>query len=43
MQLADGVVNFHAVNAASQSFHTGSYPSRRINSATSLAERSSAI
>jgi len=33
----------HAVNAASQSFHTGSYPSRRINSATSPAERSSAI
>ena len=24
MQLADGVVNFHAVSAASQSFHTGS-------------------
>src|SRR5439155_4306634 len=35
--------SFHDVNAASQSFQTGSYPRRRMRSATSRGERSSAM
>ncbi len=43
LAITKGVFTAQAVKAASQSFQTGSYPRRRIRSATSLGERSSAM